>query len=321
MEDVEKRPGKGQMSGRVMITGGTGSLGHAILARANREGWDCAFTIFSRDEVKQGDMRSLYPAHRYVLGDIRDREWLTISMRGHTTVIHAAAYKQVPAAEVHSREAIQTNIHGSENVAMAAVEAGVNKVLGISSDKACAPVNMYGMSKAAMEKLFQEAAEWKPAQTSFTLVRYGNVLGTRGSVVPLFRRQAQEGVITITDPTMTRFWLTLEDAIDVILEGLQEDTGLIVIPKAPASDMVTLAKAVAPEAEIRLIGTRPGEKRHERLIHAGEATHVKPLGEYFYLFPAYRCPMNELPDGWEYGSETAPQLTVDQLRAMLEVHP
>ncbi|MDP2660266.1 MAG: polysaccharide biosynthesis protein [Dehalococcoidia bacterium] len=308
---------KGRLTGRVFLTGGTGSLGHALLDRADAEGWDCQFTVYSRDEVKQGDMRGTYPRHKFVLGDVRDLEALKLRMRGHDLVIHAGAYKQVPAAEVNVAEAIETNVIGSKNVALAAVRFGIPKVLGISTDKACAPTNAYGASKILMEKVFQEATTW--GHTRFNLVRYGNVLGTRGSVVPLFVRQAQQGSITLTDPYMTRFWLTLRDAVDIVLKGIQEEEGgTVLVPMAPASTMLQLAEAVAPGADIKVIGIRPGEKTHEQLVHAGESMHADADGEWFRIFPAYAGHCGGLPPGFEYGSDTAPRLTVGMLRDFIE---
>ncbi len=318
------------IEGNVFLTGGTGSLGQALVARAEKEGWDCRFTVYSRDEVKQGEMKALYPQHRYVLGDVRDLDWLAIALRGHDLVIHAAAYKQVPAAEVNVGEAVETNVVGSRNVARAAVEAGVPRVLGISTDKACAPVNAYGESKALMEKLFAGACLWNGGRTKFTCVRYGNVLGSRGSVVPLFRRQiAAGGPITFTDANMTRFWLTLNDAIDLILAGLaEEESGTVLIPKCGASSMQVLADAVLwavtpyPHAPgtvpVREIGIRPGEKLHEQLVNAAESMHTDDIGEHYRIYPAYAGHRGNLPAGFEYRSDTARQLTIESLRRMLE---
>jgi UDP-N-acetylglucosamine 4,6-dehydratase len=307
------------LKGRIFLTGGTGSLGKAILARAEREGWDCEFTIFSRDEVKQGEMKAQYrpPKHRYVLGDVRDERWLSVVMRHHDAVVHAAAYKQVPAAEVNSGEAIESNVIGSRNIVRVAVDLGIPKVLGVSTDKACAPVNCYGQTKALMERLFQQANMW--GTTQFNLIRYGNVLGSRGSVVPLFRQQAKDGVITVTDDRMTRFWLTLDDAVDLVVAGLAEtEPGTIIVPKAPASTMDTLALAVAPNAHVKVIGIRPGEKMHEQLIHAGESMHADDIGEHFRVYPAFTGHHGNLPEGYEYRSDTARQLSIEELRGMLE---
>lgn len=315
------------LHGEVFLTGGTGSLGKALLERAAADKWDCRFTVYSRDEVKQGELRGQYPDHKFVLGDIRDLEWLGMCMRGHKVVIHAAAYKQVPQAEVNVREAIKTNVDGSTNVALAAVRYGIPRVLGISTDKACAPINTYGQTKAIMEKLFQDACNW--GRTQFNLVRYGNVLGTRGSVIPLFVRQAQTHRITITDATMTRFWMTLTDAVNVVLAGLQEEEpGTIYVPKVAAASMAQLAMAVAPDCGIDVIGIRPGEKIHEQLVHAGESMHAGELDGAFRIWPAYsgRADVRitrDLPEGFEYRSDTARRITTEGLRQMLGLgaHP
>lgn len=304
------------MDGRVFLTGGTGSLGTALLRRSQQENWDCEFTIFSRDEMKQADVRAQYPMHRYILGDVRNQDWLRLAMRGHDTVIHAGAYKRIPEAEAHPVEAVMTNVMGSANVAVAAVESGVKRVIGISTDKAVGAYNCYGHTKALMEKLFQQANGW--GETCFTLVRYGNVLGSRGSVVPFFRKQAQTGTITLTDGRMTRFWLTLDDAVDLVLRGLEEPAGTVLVPRASASTMLTLAKAVAPDAEIKVIGIRPGEKMHEQLVHAGESMHAEDLGNWFRIWPARTGKRGGLAEGFEYRSDTARQLEVCELREMLE---
>lgn len=307
------------LSGRVFLTGGTGSLGTALLRRAHRESWPCQFTIYSRDEVKQRALREEFKDPHYVFGDVRDKDWLRFQMQGHDTVIHAAAYKQVPSSEVNASEAVKTNVNGSMNVAIAAVEAGIGHVLGISTDKACAPVNLYGMTKAVMEKLFEQACQW--GDTNFTLVRYGNVLGSRGSVVPFFQRQRKQGFLTVTDPEMTRFWLTLTDATDIVLHGLQEtEIGTTLVPKAPASSMLTLAKAIAPEAEIRIIGAFPGEKIHEQLVHPGESMNADDIGDYYRIYPAYTGHKGNLPQGFQYRSDTARQISVEELSWMISCH-
>lgn len=306
------------LSGNIFLTGGTGSLGKAILARAVAEKWPAKFTVFSRDEVKQSELRSIYPKVKFILGDVRDYEWLSIVLRGHHTVIHAAAYKQVPAAEVNAGEAIETNVIGSRNIVRAAISCGVGQVLGISTDKACAPINCYGETKALMEKLFQQANLL--SETKFTLVRYGNVLGSRGSVVPLFRQQAKQGKITLTDPNMTRFWLTLTDAVNLVIMGLEPTVcrGDILIPKARASTMLQLAEVVAPNCEFVSIGIRPGEKINECLVHGGESMHTLELKDGFIIKPAYSGYRGNLQAGYEYTSDGAVQLTESELKQMVE---
>lgn len=314
------------LAGKIFLTGGTGSLGKALLHRAAVEHWDCQFTVFSRDEVKQGELKNEYPNHRFILGDVRDFHWLSIVLSGHDSVIHAAAYKQVPAAEVNAGEAVETNVIGSRNLIRASLSARIPLVVGISTDKACAPVNCYGETKALMEKMFQQAALLGPSR--FILTRYGNVLKSRGSVVPLFERQAKlNNEITVTDPDMTRFWLTLDDAVNLILDAYSTTyRSCIVVPMASSSTMKDLARAVAPDAAIRVTGIRPGEKIHESLIHSGESMHTLVGAGKFLVMPAYtemqklsKVPGFDTVDGtFDYTSKDAPKLSVAALREMLK---
>lgn len=314
---------------RVFITGGTGSLGQALLRFFERANVVEDVTVYSRDEVKQSELRRAHPDVRFMLGDVRDYDRLLMAMRDHEAVIHAAAYKQVPSAEANVNEAIATNVMGSLNVARAAIYNNINYVVGLSTDKACQPVNAYGETKALMEKLFQQADEW--ASTIFTLVRYGNVLGSRGSVVPLFRKQLKEQQrITLTNPDMTRFWMTLDQAVEVVWQAVYASSavhdGAIVVPQCGASTMEILAEAVARvegykagSYEVDVIGTRPGEKRHEQLIHENESLHtIRPVRDcpYFQILPATRMP-KEPPPPFEYRSDTAPQISVSELVDML----
>ncbi len=307
------------LTGRIFLTGGTGSLGQALLRRARAEGWPCDWTVYSRDEVKQGELAKQYPEVTYILGDVRNADWLETRMAGHDIVIHAGAYKFVPTAETNATEAISSNVIGSMNVATAAVRNHIPRVLGISTDKACQPINTYGKTKSLMESIFQQACLWQN-DTQFNLIRYGNVLGSRGSVVPLWRQQARDGgQVTMTDDRMTRFWLTLDDAVDLVLRGLEEtEPGTIVVPRAPASTMSALAFAIAPRTGIKVIGIRPGEKMHEQLVHSGESMHADMDGDHFRIFPAYTGHRGNLGEGYEYRSDEARQLTVEELRAMLD---
>ena len=280
---------------RVFLTGGTGSLGMALLRRFASSGVDV--TVYSRDEVKQSEAKGQFPQFRYVLGDVRDEDWLRIVMRGHDIVVHAAAYKQVPAAEANVGEAIATNVLGSRAVARAAVATGVERVVGVSTDKACAPVNAYGMTKALMEKIFQEAHGW--GHTEFICVRYGNVLGSRGSVVPLFVKQLKSGykpVITLTDGRATRFWMTLDDAVDMVGDAIAGHApitgGAVVVRHCPASTMVDLVKAVAEHCHmgagdytVREMGLRPGEKMHEMLVNESESLHAVMSTKGTIIYP------------------------------------
>jgi UDP-N-acetylglucosamine 4,6-dehydratase/5-epimerase len=305
------------LEGRVFLTGGTGSLGTAFLHLATTLDWPCEITVFSRDEVKQSELRSKYSKHRFVLGDVRDYDWLQLCMRGHDLVIHAAAYKQVPTAEVNAGEAIEVNVIGSRNIARAAVFNSIPKVIGISTDKACAPVNCYGETKALMERMFQQACLWD--HTDFRLVRYGNVLGSRGSVVPLFEHQAKAGYVTVTAPDMTRFWLTLRQAVQLVLHcyGGKYDPGTILIPKCPSSTMQQLAECfIAPE-HIKITGIRAGEKYHEQLVNRSEAIHTDDIGTHFLVYPAYTLHKGNLPVDFEYTSYNAHRLEHYELSEMI----
>lgn len=316
---------------KVFITGGTGSLGRALLDFLPKQTDVDEITVYSRDEVKQGETRRLYPDVNYMLGDVRDYDRLLLAMRGHDAVIHAGAYKQVPSAEANVDEAIYTNVFGSLNVARAALLCNVTYVIGVSTDKACMPVNAYGATKSLMEKLFQQFDGLANNQdTIFNVVRYGNVLGSRGSVVPLFRSQMAARHFTVTDPHMTRFWMTLQDAVNLVWATLSNEAvhdGAILVPECPASDMLTLLRAVVKEAtgqeddsyDIESIGTRPGEKTHEQLVHRNESIHtLRPTDDvpYFQILPA-TAEMETPQDGFEYLSAGARQLTVDELVDMI----
>ncbi len=304
------------LDGTVLITGGSGSLGRALLERADRERWPAQLVVYSRDEVKQAALRERHPGVRFLLGDVRDAEALETAMRGIDIVIHAAAYKRVPEAERETMACVGANVIGSMNVVREALRAGVPRTIGISTDKACAPINAYGQSKALMERLFQSAA--RPVGPAFTLVRYGNVLASTGSVIPALRAQAAKGLpITITDPTMTRFWITLDDAVDLILAALDLPSGSILIPKSRSSTMGVMAEAVAPDHPTVVTGFRAGEKRHEQLLNAHEAPYAGEVGGAFVLGPLSGERVDELPAGFEYRSDLAARLTVEKLRVLL----
>jgi UDP-N-acetylglucosamine 4,6-dehydratase/5-epimerase len=315
---------------KIFLTGGTGSLGRALVQFFETRSDVEDVTVYSRDEVKQGEMRRDYPHARYMLGDVRDYDRLLLAMRGHDAVVHAGAYKQVPSAEANVDEAIHTNVIGSMNVARAALHTDVAYVVGVSTDKACMPVNAYGETKALMEKLFQQF-DSLPGSTIFNVVRYGNVLGSRGSVVPLFRKQLLENAFTVTDPDMTRFWMTLQDAVNLVWTALSNANvhdGAVLVPRCPASNMMTLLRAVIKvyggsdaelhTSDVQIIGTRPGEKIHEQLIHRNESMHTLEPNEwvpYYQILPAtdeYRAPAS-----FEYYSANARQLTVDEVASML----
>jgi UDP-N-acetylglucosamine 4,6-dehydratase len=304
------------LTGNVLVTGGSGSLGGAILARAFAECWDASFVVYSRDEVKQAAMRDRFPAVRFVLGDVRDSDSLETAMRGVDVVVHAAAYKRVPEAERETMACVQANVVGSMNVVREALRAAVPRVIGISTDKACAPINAYGQSKALMERLYQAAV--RPTGPAFTLVRYGNVIASTGSVVPaLLAQAAAGGPITLTDPAMTRFWITLDDAVDLILVGLELESGSILIPKSRSSTMAVMAEAVAPGVAQVNVGFRAGEKRHEQLLNAHEAPYARDVGRHYVLGPLTGDRHGELAEGFEYRSDTAAKIDVGELRAII----
>lgn len=262
------------ITGNILITGGSGTLGHAIVRTAQAEGWNARITVYSRSELRQAEMRAHYPDCRYVLGDVRDYDRLAAAFAGHDLVIHAAAMKRIPEAELQPAECYATNVQGSANVARAAVAAGVARVVGISTDKACMAVTAYGASKLAMEKLFQAQAD---SSTRFTLVRYGNVIASNGSVIPIWREQAAAGrAIDVTDPEMTRFWMTERDAVGVIEHAATEAHAAIVVPKMGSLSLREMAQIVVPGAALHVIGLRSCEKRHEQLVGGDERAVEHP---------------------------------------------
>jgi len=275
----------------VLVTGGTGSFGKKFTKILLEEKQPKKIIIFSRDELKQHEMQvGGYndPRLRYFIGDIRDRERLLRAMHGVDIVVHAAALKQVPACEYNPMEAIKTNIMGTANVVEAALDAGVKKVMTISTDKAVSPANLYGATKLAAEKLtIQSNAYAAGTATRYSCVRYGNVVGSRGSVVPLFLKQRGGGSITVTDDRMTRFWLSLEQGVRFVIDCIEQmEGGEVFVPKIPSTKVIDLARAIAPDAEIKVIGIRAGEKLHEALISEDEARHTIELERMFVVQPA-----------------------------------
>jgi UDP-N-acetylglucosamine 4,6-dehydratase len=311
----------------VMVTGGTGSFGKQFIDVLLREYQPAKVIVFSRDELKQHEMRVSgfdHPSLRYFIGDVRDVDRLRRAMDGVDIVIHAAALKQVPACEYNPMEAIKTNILGSSNVVDAALDMRVKKVLALSTDKAVTPVNLYGTTKLAAEKLIIQSnayAAGKP--TRFSCVRYGNVVGSRGSVIPIFLQQRQSGKLTITDERMTRFWLTLEQGVRFVIRCTEQMLGgEVFVPKIPSMRIVDLASAIAPDAELNVIGIRPGEKLHEVLIHEDEARAAVELDDMFVVQPTtelwfgheWKNNGHELPDGFRYASDTNPDwLSLDEI--------
>jgi UDP-N-acetylglucosamine 4,6-dehydratase (inverting) len=277
----------------ILITGGTGSLGRA-LTKTILEKWPNVkrLVIFSRDEQKQFQMSQEYPdtkynAIRYFIGDVRDFDRLKRAFTGIDYVIHAAAMKHVHIAEYNPDECIKTNIGGAENVIRACLETNVSKVVALSTDKACAPINLYGATKLTSDKLFIAANNIKGAKDiRFSVVRYGNVMGSNGSVIPFFLKKKKEGVLPITDPTMTRFNISLDDGVSMVLHALENAWGgELFVPKIPSYKILDVAKAVCPACELKIVGIRPGEKIHEEMITASDSYNTYDLGKYYVIIP------------------------------------
>jgi len=319
----------------VLVTGGTGSFGQKFTEIVLRRWRPKKLIIFSRDELKQHEMRKRFPdtgdsPMRYFLGDVRDPERLQRAFHGVEIVIHAAALKQVPACEYNPFEAVLTNILGAKYVIDAAIDQGVQQVLAISTDKAVNPINLYGATKLCAEKLFVHGNFYVgEGRTRFSCARYGNVIGSRGSVIPAFLEQRQRGRITVTDQRMTRFWLRLEQGVEFVLTCLaMMRGGEVFVPKIPSMRIVDVAKALDPTCEIAYTGIRPGEKLHEVLIAEDEARNAVEYDDFFAILPWYhdlRPPMppdggRPCPDGFRYSSETNPRwLSAEELREMIGV--
>ncbi len=314
----------------ILLTGGTGSFGTAFTSRVLADWPDAVIRLYSRDELKQSESRARFGDDqvRYFIGDVRDRARLVRAAKGADIVIHAAAMKQVPACEYNPFEAIQTNVIGAQNVVDAAIDAGVPRVLGVSTDKAVNPVNLYGATKLCAEKIIvQGNAYAAQSPTRLACVRYGNVVGSRGSVVPLFQQQVHAGRLTITDERMTRFWITLPQAVDLVVYALGAMTGgEVFIPKIPSMRVVDLAEAMAPGLPRDVIGIRPGEKLHEILLTADESRHAVDAGDVYVVLPEQPWWTEDerwaegkpLEDGFVYASDTNDQwLRPDQLASLL----
>lgn len=268
----------------ILITGGAGFLGRGIMTRLWGRGYK--FIVYSRDETKQDICRRSYHAE-FVLGDVRDKIRLATTVMKYDvdTIIHAGAIKYIPEAEKNVNECISVNVDGSRNVAEVAMACEVETVVGISTDKACEPVNVYGATKMLMERVWQELA-WSDA-TKFVLTRYGNVVGSTGSVIPLFQRQIQEGLVRITDPFMTRFWISINQAVDLILLAMDEESGSLVVPKAQSMNLGDLADSLiqlsGKRPKVEIIGARPGEKKHENMIHQYESVRARNVGTHYVI--------------------------------------
>jgi UDP-N-acetylglucosamine 4,6-dehydratase/5-epimerase len=315
----------------VLVTGGTGSFGKKFVEVMLRDYHPQKLIIFSRDELKQHDMRTAgldHPSLRYFIGDVRDPQRLQRALSGVTVVVHAAALKQVPACEYNPFEAVQTNIMGGRNVIDAAIDQGVRRVVALSTDKAVNPINLYGATKLCAEKMFVQANAYAGAQdTRFSCARYGNVVGSRGSVIPVFMEQRKLGRITLTDSRMTRFWLTLEHGVRFVVGCLEQmHGGEIFVPKLPSMRLADMAETIAPGCEVECIGIRPGEKLHEVLVSEDEARNTVELDDMYVIQPAHPWWSRQnwkdgqpLPEGFRYGSDSnASWLTPDELQALIE---
>ncbi|WP_019551933.1 UDP-N-acetylglucosamine 4,6-dehydratase (inverting) [Propionispira raffinosivorans] len=318
----------------ILVTGGTGSFGKKFIKILLEKYNPKKVIVFSRDELKQFEMSQTYNQHcmRYFIGDVRDEARLKQAMYQVDYVVHAAALKQVPAAEYNPMECIKTNIYGAQNVINASIACGVQKVIALSTDKAANPINLYGATKLASDKLFTAANNLVGNRpTRFSVVRYGNVVGSRGSVVPFFQKLLKDGIkeLPVTDARMTRFWLKLEDGVDFVLKNFERmQGGEIFIPKIPSMRIMDLAKAIAPEMPIKIIGIRPGEKLHEIMCPSDIYYETLEFGDHYVIMPSTNLGMdythNQLgekglpvKDGFEYNSGTNPHfLTVDELKEM-----
>lgn len=315
----------------VLITGGTGSFGRKFTEIVLNECQPRSVRVYSRDELKQFEMRQSFaddPRLRFLIGDVRDKERLHRAMHGVDVVVHAAALKQVPAAEYNPIEAVKTNIMGAVNVIDAAIDNGVPKVIALSTDKAVYPVNLYGATKLVAEKLFVQGNAYTGGRgTRFSVVRYGNVVGSRGSVIPVFLAQRVNGTLTLTDERMTRFWITLEQGVRFVLACLERmHGGEIFIPKLPSMRLTDLADVVAPEARKVFTGIRPGEKLGEVLLTEEEARHAREFNDHFVVEPEHPFWKTQLyqdgrplPDGFRYASDSNSWwLTREELAAAIE---
>ena len=324
----------------ILITGGTGSFGKKFIKTVLARYKPRRVIVYSRDELKQFEMQQEFndPAMRYFIGDVRDAQRLVQAMRGVDFVVHAAALKQVPAAEYNPMECIKTNIHGAENVINAALENNIEKVIALSTDKAANPINLYGATKLVSDKLFVAANNIAGGhQTRFAVVRYGNVVGSRGSVVPFFKKLIADGArdLPITDARMTRFWITLQDGVDLVFKSFKRMYGgEIFVPKIPSARMTDLAAAMAPDLPTRIIGIRPGEKLHEIMCPADNAHQTLEFDDHFVICPAITFTVQvdykinaigeagkPVEENFEYSSGTNPHfLTVAELQELDRIY-
>lgn len=323
----------------VLLTGGTGSFGKAFVKRVLANFPDIRrLVIFSRDELKQFEMaqefpEEKFPAVRFFIGDVRDSDRLHRALEGVDIVIHAAALKQVPAAEYNPFECIKTNVLGAQNLIEACLDRGVRKVVALSTDKAAAPINLYGATKLCSDKLFVAANNIRGnREIRFSVVRYGNVMGSRGSVIPFFLEKRRTGVLPITDPAMTRFNISLDEGVDMVLWAVENAIGgEILVPKIPSYRITDVAAAIGPDCQRPVVGIRPGEKIHEEMITASDSHNTVDLGKYFAILPSSDTALRQaylsregcraVPPGFSYNSGTNPDfLTVAQIEELIERH-
>ena len=323
----------------ILITGGTGSFGKSFISRLLRLYPDLKrIVIYSRDELKQWELQQLYPEKdfpqlRFFLGDVRDQDRLRRALEQVDTVIHAAALKQVPAAEYNPIEFVKTNVLGAENLIQACLDTSVKRVVALSTDKAAAPINLYGATKLCSDKLFIAANNIKGCRDlRFSVVRYGNVMGSRGSVIPYFLDQAKTGALPITDPMMTRFNISLHEGVDMVLWALEHSLGAeILVPKIPSYKILDLAEAIGPSCTKPVVGIRPGEKIHEEMITSSDSFSTIDLGLYYAILPSdgsvqrryldKGLSVNSVKSGFAYNSGTNPDfLDVSQLRGLICTH-
>lgn len=323
---------------RILITGGTGSFGKKFVETLLKQHPNLErLVIYSRDELKQFEMEQVfstreYPGLRYFIGDVRDRDRLMRALEGIDTVVHAAALKQVPAAEYNPMEFVKTNVLGAENVIEACIEKGVKRVVALSTDKACSPINLYGATKLCSDKLFIAANRIRGSHDiRFSVVRYGNVMGSRGSVIPFFLARRKSGVLPITHPDMTRFNITLEDGVKMVMDAIDSGFGgEIMVPKIPSYRITELAHAICPNGEFPVVGIRPGEKIHEEMISTADALCSVDAGKYYCILPPGSVGISKhyadmgataLPENFCYNSGSNPDfLTVEQIRELITGH-
>ncbi len=316
----------------ILITGGTGSFGKKCTEIILRNYKPKKLIIFSRDELKQFEMAQTFAGHdclRYFIGDVRDKERLYRAFDGVDIVIHAAALKQVPACEYNPIEAVKTNINGAINIIDVAIDQGIEKVLALSTDKAANPINLYGATKLCSDKLFVQGNAYAGGKkTIFAVVRYGNVVGSRGSVIPFFLKMKEKGVLPITDKRMTRFWITLEQGVQFVIDSLERMSGgEVFVPKIPSMNIMDLAKAIDPDCKHEFVGIRPGEKLHEVLVPKDDARRTLEFEDFFVIQPwldfwklekTSYADGKQCPDGFQYASDTNDRwLSIEELQEMI----